>query len=106
VIEKRRYARAPIDLPVVFSVKGSGGEGEGIGRDVSLGGIFIETETPASFGAEVIVRVRLRTPTDAERDFDLPGVVRWVRSGGMGVQFGLLGALETHAITELGRSTQ
>jgi type IV pilus assembly protein PilZ len=103
VIEKRRYTRAPIDLPVVFSVKGSGGSGDGIGKDISLGGIFIETETPAAFGAELTVRVRLRTATDADRDFDLPGVVRWVRSGGMGVQFGLLGALETHAITELGK---
>ncbi len=36
----------------------------------------------------------------------LPGVVRWVRDGGMGVQFGLLGALETHVITEIGRSRE
>ena len=31
----------------------------------------------------------------------IPGVVRWTRPDGMGVQFGLLGARETHAITEL-----
>jgi hypothetical protein len=30
-------------------------------------------------------------------------VVRWVRDGGMGVQFGLLGAVETHIITEISR---
>jgi hypothetical protein len=36
--------------------------------------------------------------------FALPGVVRWNRDGGMGVQFGLIGARETHAITELTRA--
>lgn len=100
-MEKRRYARASIDLPVLFAVKGGDSHGQGIGKDVSIGGMFIETHTPASFGAELVVRVRLRTPAGGEQDFDLPGVVRWVRDGGMGVQFGLLGALETHAITEL-----
>jgi type IV pilus assembly protein PilZ len=31
----------------------------------------------------------------------LPGIVRWVKPGSMGVQFGLLGARETYAITEM-----
>ena len=38
---------------------------------------------------------------DHAPDFDLPGVVRWVRTDGMGVQFRLLGVHETHAITEV-----
>ncbi|MDF2692130.1 MAG: hypothetical protein K0S65_513 [Labilithrix sp.] len=104
VIEKRRYARATIDMPVQFAVKGGAGSASGIGKDISIGGMFIETASPATFGADVIVRVRLRTPSNGEQNFDLPGVVRWVRSGGMGVQFGLLGALETHAITELSKN--
>jgi type IV pilus assembly protein PilZ len=33
--------------------------------------------------------------------FALPGIVRWTNAHGMGVQFGLLGAKETHTITEL-----
>lgn len=102
-MEKRRHARASIDLPVSFAVKGAAGHGQGIGKDISIGGMFIQTDSAASFGAEVSVRVRLRTPAGGEQDFDLPGVVRWVRNGGMGVQFGLLGALETHAITELSK---
>ena len=97
MIEKRRHARATIDLPVLFALKGSDSSGKGLGKDISLGGMFIETETPAAFNAELSVRVRLRPPTTEERDFDLPAVVRWVRGDGMGVQFGLLGALETHA---------
>ena len=88
-----------------FALKGASTSASGIGRDISIGGMFIQTEQPAPFGADVIVRVRLRTPSKDDQDFDLPGVVRWVRSGGMGVQFGLLGALETHAITELGKVT-
>ena len=86
----------------MFAMKGSDALVGGLGKDISLGGMFIETETPAAFGADLTVRMRLRTPTNEERDFNLPAVVRWVRNDGMGVQFGLLGALETHAITELG----
>jgi len=105
-MEKRRHARATIDLPVLFAAKGTGSRGQGIGKDISIGGMFIETSEAATFGSEVVVRVRLRTASGTDQDFDLPGVVRWVRSGGMGVQFGLLGALETHAITEMSKDDQ
>jgi type IV pilus assembly protein PilZ len=33
----------------------------------------------------------------------VPGTVRWTSKSGMGVQFGPLGARETHAITEIQR---
>jgi hypothetical protein len=35
----------------------------------------------------------------------LPGIVRWTKQDGMGVQFRLLGARETHAITEIMRTS-
>lgn len=104
-MEKRRHARAAIDLPVSFNLKGRGESGRGNGKDISIGGMFVETETPAAFGADVEVHVRLKTAARGEQSFALPAVVRWVRSDGMGVQFGLLGALETHAITELTKLT-
>jgi Tfp pilus assembly protein PilZ len=100
LIEQRRYARAPINAPASFSVKGQKERRTGVAKDVAIGGMFVETETPAAFGAEVIVHVVLPGSEDM---FSLPGVVRWVRGGGMGVQFGLLGAVETHLITEIGR---
>ena len=100
MIEQRRYARAPINSPASFSLKGKTGKGAGLAKDISVGGMFIETTAPAAFGAEVIVHVDLPGANDP---VDLPGVVRWVRDGGMGVQFGLLGAKETHIITEIGR---
>lgn len=99
--EKRQYTRATIDLPVSFTVKGTASAEHGIGKDISIGGIFIQTHQPAPFGAEVVVKVHLFAASGAEEEFALPGVVRWVRDRGMGVQFGLLGVQETHAITEL-----
>jgi type IV pilus assembly protein PilZ len=63
--------------------------------------MYVLTATPPAFGTEIVVHVTL-PPQKAP--LALPGVVRWVRAGqGMGVQFGLLGARETHAITELTR---
>jgi len=100
VIEQRRYARAPIDSPATFSVKGKPEKQDGLAKDISVGGTFIETTTPAAFGVEIILHV---TIPGSDAPAALPGVVRWVRDGGMGVQFGLLGAVETHLITEIGR---
>jgi hypothetical protein len=101
VIEQRRYARAPIDSPATFSLKGKPGETQsGLARDISVGGMFVETATPSAFGADVVVHLTL---PGADHAMSLPGVVRWVRDGGMGIQFGLLGAVETHVITEIGR---
>jgi type IV pilus assembly protein PilZ len=60
--------------------------------------MFIETATPQPFGAEVIIHVHVPGEPSA---FALPAVVRWIRNGGMGVQFGNLGARETHTITKL-----
>lgn len=100
MIEQRRYARAPIDVPVSFSVKGKAERMTGKAKDISVGGMFVETPTPGGFSADVIIHVQL---PGAEETLALPGVVRWVRDGGMGVQFGLLGAIETHVITEIGR---
>jgi hypothetical protein len=65
--------------------------------------MFIVTESPAPFGADVTVTLTLpghRTP------FVLPAVVRWVGNGGMGMQFRMLGARETHAITEVVRESE
>jgi type IV pilus assembly protein PilZ len=100
VQEQRRHGRAPLNVPVEFESKGSDQRFGGMAKDISLGGMFIETPEPLPFHAELTVRVLLpgqRAP------FALPAVVRWTREGGMGVQFGLIGARETHAITEVTR---
>jgi type IV pilus assembly protein PilZ len=99
VVELRRYQRAPIDVPVEFEAKGAHERFAGRAKDLSIGGMYVEAQAPLSFGVELVVFVRL---PGQKAIFALPAVVRWVRPGaGMGLQFGLLGARETHAITEL-----
>jgi type IV pilus assembly protein PilZ len=102
VIELRRYQRAPLDVLVEFATKASDARHPGRSKDISLGGMFIHVEQPLPFGAELVVHLTLPGQKAA---FALPGVVRWSRPGeGMGIQFGMLGARETYAITELTRA--
>ena len=68
-------------------------------RDVSLGGMFLTGEVTPPIGAAVSLQFELR----GLGAVTLPGFVRWVKSDGYGVQFGLLGARETHAIGKLAR---
>jgi hypothetical protein len=72
----------------------------GMARDIGIGGIFIESNEALPFGTEVVVVGRL---PGSHIDLRLPGVVRWAKPDGFGVQFGLLGARETHAISALPR---
>jgi type IV pilus assembly protein PilZ len=73
----------------------------GRAKDISIGGMFIESDAKVSFGLEVTIVLRL---PGGKADSRLPGIVRWLSPGGFGVQFGLLGARETHAISELFKS--
>jgi uncharacterized protein (TIGR02266 family) len=99
VAELRRHQRALLDVALEFEAKGSSERTAGRSRDVSVGGMFILTVTPLPCGAALVVHV---TMPGQKSPFALPGVVRWSKNGeGMGVQFGLVGARETHAITEL-----
>lgn len=100
VAEKRRHARVPIDIALLFQVKGRNRERPGIGKDISIGGMFIESDEPSKFGSELLIRIRL---PGSNQLLLLRGIVRWETSSGMGVQFGSLGALETHLITEITR---
>ncbi len=97
-VELRRHSRVPFTEPVVFSRKGSNDRLSGQSTDISLGGMYIETKTPEPFGADIVVHVHVPGEPSA---FTLPAKVRWTSHEGMGVQFGLIGARETHAITEL-----
>jgi len=95
--DKRQHQRVRFEEPVVIDVENDW-TALGTAADVSVGGIFVEAVDGAMsipFGASVTVHVRVSGEILA-----LPGVVRWTRNGGIGVQFGLLGVRETHAITE------
>jgi len=95
--DKRLHARVPIDITVACegpTVK----RFEAHGKDISVGGMFLESGLLPAFGTALTIVGRL---PGAKKDVSLPAVVRWTKAGGFGVQFGLLGALETHLISEL-----
>jgi type IV pilus assembly protein PilZ len=97
VQEKRRFERKPVEFAVEFSVL-QGGRVAGLCSDISVGGMRIQTQSPAPFGATVTIYAEL---PGARGTSVLPGVVRWAKQGEMGVQFEMLGARETHAITQV-----
>ncbi len=96
-LEERRQQRTLLLIEVWFHT-----EGEepvwGVSRDLSLGGVFVETTAPAPFGAKVVLMLKVPGLPEPMR---IDGVVRWTSHQGMGVQFGLMGARETHALTRL-----
>jgi type IV pilus assembly protein PilZ len=64
-------------------------------KDLGIGGAFIETAELLPFGTNVVIVGRLPGTTAELR---LPGIVRWQKADGIGIQFGALGPRETHAI--------
>lgn len=98
--EARREHRAHLEIDVRFHL--ASGEGDEVvrarARNVSVGGMFIETDRPAPFGAEITLEIALPDMPEFAR---LAGTVRWTNADGMGVQFGVMGARETHGIVKL-----
>ncbi len=85
-------------MGVEFKRNGTTEAISGYVQNISIGGMFIESETVLAFGDEVSVRF---APTSASGTFELPAVVRWTTPSGMGVQFKSIGVRETRAITDL-----
>ncbi|MCC6213458.1 MAG: PilZ domain-containing protein [Polyangiaceae bacterium] len=96
--EKRAHPRVPCTLEV--RCVGHGIDVVCQSRDVSVGGMFLHAEGAPAFGVELRVRF-----THKGQTLEVPAVVRWAAPDGFGVQFGLMGARETHALTELMRGT-
>ena len=94
--EQRKHHRVPIRFEVTC-VANDASSFAGTGRDISIGGMFIESERNLAFGT-ALTRVWKGV---AARELRLPAVVRWSEPKGFGVQFGLLGAYDTHVIVEL-----
>jgi hypothetical protein len=64
-----------------------------------VGGVFIESVDIPAFGT----KVTLAFDAPGLIGIKLPGIIRWTKTDGFGVQFQLLGARETHALAGLGR---
>lgn len=95
--DKRSHPRVSVHFPVTCEPK-DGAPFSGFAKDISIGGIFVEAAQNLAFGTEITIVARF---PGTKVDSRLPGVVRWSKPGGLGIQFGLLGARETHAISEL-----
>jgi PilZ domain-containing protein len=95
-VERRKFERAPLNEALLL-VDESGESLLGVAADVSLGGMFIEG---ISARRETRIVVYLHFAGN-EWEVALPGIVRWTRRNGVGVQFRLLGAREIHALTEI-----
>jgi len=99
VVEKRSHRRVPLGAEVTCR-RANGSAFAGKGKDISVGGMFVEATESVSFAEELSIEVRL---PGAKQSLALVAIVRWLGPGGFGVQFGLLGARETHAISEFYR---
>ena len=97
--DNRVHPRVVVDTTVTCEVRGASTFG-GLARDISIGGAFVESNLVLPFGTEITIVGRFR---GSKAELRLPGIVRWVKPDGFGVQFGSLGARETHAISELFR---
>lgn len=95
--DKRRHQRVPLETTLTYADASSGGEVHSANaRDISLGGMYIASEARPELGRSLTIKLTL--PGNAAV-LTLPAVVRWFSDDGFGVQFQLLGAKETHAIT-------
>ena len=96
--EKRKYPRQAVDLRASIRVDGTDRVIETEVKDLSVGGVFVFTDNKLPFAANVKVFIAFPPPTGV---IELPAVVRWGTDNGVGLQFGLLGARETHAIAQV-----
>ena len=91
----RGHSRMQLRVPIKFFVGDR--QYDGHTRDLSVGGVFIETDVAVRYGNRV--RVVLSLPTGGE-PVDAGAVVRWIEDRvGFGVQFDGLRAREVYALT-------
>lgn len=95
--DKRSHPRVIVDTQVSCQVSDTAAF-TGLAKDISIGGVFVESTRVLPFGTEITIALRL---PGSKAELRLPGIVRWAKPHGFGIQFGSLGARETHAISEL-----
>lgn len=98
--EKRKHDRYEYTASVSIA-KGASSE-EGTVRNISMGGLLLETELKLDFGDEVVLHMTL---PKVDKPCDISCLVRWVAdSGAVGLHFKQLKAIETWAISQLVRT--
>lgn len=94
--DKREYPRCRAALVVRYEFAGEVVEART--RDLSVGGVFVETERPAPYGT--CLRLEIQFPLLPE-PVAIEATVRWTSRDGMGLQFAALRARATWAIHRL-----
>jgi hypothetical protein len=91
---QRRQTR--YDRKIEVNVALGGGEGKvAFSRNISLGGIYLESADRPALGSRAQLKFRIPTQKDA---IEVGGTVRWVDSAGFGVQFDGLRARDVYAL--------
>jgi Tfp pilus assembly protein PilZ len=99
--KQRAHARYNLRLPVRVVYQERTGAGES--RNLSIGGMFIETPEPIPYGAQL--QIVFSIPTH-NQEIKTNAVVCWVERdsatpAGIGVKFGALRAIEVWALNQL-----
>ena len=102
MFEKRKHPRQPVDLEATVTTDGTAEVFAGRVRDLSIGGTFFTSECRLPFGTKVTIAIAFPAPSGT---LQFPAVVRWKGDDGIGLQFGLVGAKETHAIAQAIRTS-
>lgn len=95
--EKRRHHRVPLEAKVTCRATDTEGfQCQANAKDISIGGMYLQSDELPALGRKLELSFQL---PGNQAVLKLPAVVRWFAGDGFGVQFQLLGAKETHAIT-------
>ncbi len=62
--------------------------------------MFVEAEVLPAFGTQVTI-IGDFPGRAGSVGMKIPGIVRWITTDGFGIQFGLLGAHETHVLASI-----
>ncbi len=95
---KREHQRSELDAEVLATSR-DGQSWTTRAVDISLGGMFLSGEPRAPIGAEIAMTFDMPHLGRVT----LPAFIRWSSARGFGVQFGPIGARETHVIGRLVR---
>ena len=74
------------------------GSFDAVATDMSLGGTRLEGAKVPEYGTQMTIVADLPGSSEVS---ELPATVRWTGSNFFGVQFGLLGAHDTHIIADM-----
>jgi uncharacterized protein (TIGR02266 family) len=107
LVEHFRRTDPRYDRRVDVEILVDGKEIHTVSRNLSLGGMFVETDDPLP--EQTSIQVRFKVPTQPEV-IDVTGEVRWIersqpgRPGGMGIRFHGLRARDVWALNRFFQS--